>query len=330
MSTDIALHGVTQSGTRNAAEAEFDVFVVRKEKIADDAMALSLRSAGSPLPEWSPGAHIDVVLPSKKVRQYSLCGDPANREEWRLGVLREQAGRGGSAYVCDELAEGTRLTVRGPRNHFALVPAASYLFIAGGIGVTPILPMLRAATQSGARWELWYGGRGASSMAFVDELAGYGDRVHLWPQDERGLLPLDDLLASRGDDTLVYCCGPAPLLDAVEERSREWPTGTLHVERFAPVSADHAADQPFEVELARSRKTLTVLPGTSILQAVEASGVFVLSSCQEGTCGTCETEVLEGTPDHRDCVLTEAERAAGDVMMICVSRSRSARLVLDL
>ncbi|HEU5478929.1 MAG TPA: PDR/VanB family oxidoreductase [Candidatus Tumulicola sp.] len=330
MSTDIALHGVTENGARNSAEAEFDVFVVRKEKIADDAMSITLRSAGSPLPEWSPGAHIDLVLPSKKVRQYSLCGDPSNREEWRLGVLREQAGRGGSAYVCDELAEGTRLTVRGPRNHFALVPAASYLFIAGGIGITPILPMLRAATQAGARLELWYGGRRASSMAFVEELGEYGDRVHLWPQDERGLLPLDELLAGRGDDTLVYCCGPAPLLEAAEARSREWPTGTLHVERFAPIAVDHAGDQQFEVELARSRKTLTVLPGTSILHTIEAAGVFVLSSCQEGTCGTCETDVLEGTPDHRDCVLTEAERAAGDIMMICVSRSRSSRLVLDL
>jgi ferredoxin-NADP reductase len=312
-------------------EAEFDVVVVRKEKIADDAVSLALRGAGSPLPDWSPGAHIDVVLPSKKVRQYSLCGDPANREEWRLGVLREVSGRGGSAYVCDELADGTRLTVRGPRNHFALAPAANYLFIAGGIGITPILPMLRAATQTGARWQLWYGGRRSSSMAFVDELATYGDRVRLWPQDERGLLPLDDIAANRNDDALVYCCGPAPLLEAVEERAREWPAGTLHVERFAPAGAAQSADdQPFEVELARSRKTVTVPPGTSILHAVEAAGVFALSSCQEGTCGTCETEVLEGTPDHRDSVLTEAERAAGDVMMICVSRARGARLVLDL
>ncbi len=334
MSTDIALRDVRQAGAEDAvddvAESEFDVVVVRKEKIADDAFSLTLRSAGLPLPAWAPGAHIDLVLPSKKVRQYSLCGDPANREEWRIGVLREQTGRGGSAYVCDELAEGTRLTVLGPRNHFALVPAANYLFIAGGIGITPILPMLQAATKSGARWQLWYGGRQASSMAFVEELAGYGDRVQLWPQDERGLLPLDDLLASRDDETLVYCCGPAPLLEATEARSRDWPTGALRVERFAPVAVDHAADQPFELELARSRKTLTVPPGMSILQAVEASGVFVLSSCQEGTCGTCETEVLEGTPDHRDCVLTDAERAEGDVMMICVSRSRTSRLVLDL
>jgi ferredoxin-NADP reductase len=314
-----------------ATETEFDVSVVRKDRVADDVVSLTLRGKGLTLPPWEPGAHIDVVLPSKKVRQFSLCGDPANRDEWRLGVLREQAGRGGSAYVCDELTEGTRLTVRGPRNHFALVGASSYLFIAGGIGITPILPMLRAVTNAGARWEMWYGGRRSSSMAFVEELADYGDRVRSWPQDERGLLPLDDIFASRADDTLVYCCGPTPLLEAVEERCRELPAGVLHVERFTPAIAAHTTDdQPFEVELARSHKTLTVRPGTSILHAVEAAGVFVLSSCQEGTCGTCETEVLDGKPDHRDSVLTEAERAAGDVMMICVSRALSSRLVLDL
>jgi ferredoxin-NADP reductase len=321
----------TNEWRRMNSEAEFDVVVVRKEKIADDAVSLTLRTSARPLPTWSPGAHVDVVLPSKKVRQFSLCGDPEAHDEWRLGVLREQSGRGGSAYVFDELAEGDRLTVRGPRNHFALAPAPDYLFIAGGIGITPILPMLREATRAGARWRLWYGGRRSSSMAFVDELADYGDRVRLWPQDERGLLPLDELLADRGGCTLVYCCGPAPLLEAVEQRCVMWPPGALHVERFTPaVTAQAVDDQPFEVELARSRKTLKVLPGTSILQAVEASGVFVLSSCQEGTCGTCETEVLEGTPDHRDSVLTDAERAVGDVMMICVSRSKGSRLVLDL
>jgi len=294
-------------------------------------VSLTLRSTGPPLPEWAPGAHIDVVLPSKKERQYSLCGDPANRDEWRLGVLREVAGRGGSAFVCDELAEGTVLTAREPRNNFSLVPASRYVFIAGGIGITPILPMLRAASNVGTPWQLWYGGRRRSSMAFTNELARYGDCVHLWPQDECGLLPLDELLATPAAGTLVYCCGPPPLLAAVEQRCAGWPAGALHLERFAPVAAAHgAADESFEVELARSRKTLVVPVGTSILHAIEATGVVVLSSCQEGTCGTCETEVLEGVPDHRDCVLTEEERAAGEVMMICVSRSRSPRLVLDL
>ncbi len=325
---------ISRADPRGTTETEIDVVVTSKKKIADDVYALTLRSANPQsltLPTWAPGAHIDLVLPSKKVRQYSLCGDPADGDEWRLGVLREQAGRGGSAYVCDELAEGTVLRARGPRNTFGLTPSPRYLFIAGGVGITPILPMLRAATDAGASWRLVYGGRRRGSMAFADELAQYGDRVQLWPQDECGLLPLDDLLAEPDDQTLVYCCGPAPLLDAVEQRCAQWPRGSLRMERFAPVvRADAAPDQPFEVELARCGKTISVPPGTSILHAVEAAGVVVLSSCQEGTCGTCETEVLEGTPDHRDSVLTAAERDACDVMMICVSRSRSPRLVLDL
>jgi ferredoxin-NADP reductase len=330
MTTDAALTGPAATHNRQPV-TEFDVVVARKTTVADGVVALTLRSTGTPLPEWTPGAHIDVVLPSKKERQYSLCGDPADRDEWRLGVLREPAGRGGSAFVCDELAEGTVLTVRGPRNNFPLVPASRVLFIAGGIGITPILPMLRAATAAATPWELWYGGRRRGSMAFTEEVAGYGDRVHLWPQDECGLLPVGDLLATPAAGTVVYCCGPARLLDAVQARCAGWPPGTLHVERFAPAGpVDSAADEPFEVELARSRKTLVVPAGTSILHAIEAAGVFVLSSCQEGTCGTCETEVVDGTPDHRDCVLTDEERAAGDVMMICVSRSRSPRLVLDL
>ncbi len=313
------------------AGTEFAVVVDQKTKIADDVVSLRLRSCtGSPLPDWTPGAHIDVVLPSKKERQYSLCGDPAKRDEWRVGVLREQAGRGGSAFVCDELAEGTVLTVRGPRNNFALEPAGAYLFIAGGIGITPILPMVQAATEAGSSWQLWYGGRRHSSMAFVDDLEPYGDRVHLWPEDECGLLPLGEVLGSPIDGTLVYCCGPPPLLSAVEQGCANWPANALHMERFTPVAVAHGADEPFEVELARSHKTVVVPADTSILRAIEATGLVVLSSCQEGTCGTCETDVLDGVPDHRDSVLTDDERASCEVMMICVSRSRTPRLVLDL
>jgi ferredoxin-NADP reductase len=221
--------------------------------------------------------------------------------------------------------------VRGPRNNFPLVGSPRYLFIAGGIGITPILPMIRAAEAAGAEWRLVYGGRQRASMAFLDELAHYGDRVSIRPQDETGLLDLDALLGTPEPDTLVYCCGPEPLLAAVEQRCHAWPPRSLHVERFSPKPlTEPVLTEAFEVVLRQSELELTVPPDRSILSVVEAAGVGVLSSCAEGTCGTCETAVLDGEPDHRDSVLTEEERQANDCMMICVSRSRGPRLVLDL
>jgi ferredoxin-NADP reductase len=221
--------------------------------------------------------------------------------------------------------------VRGPRNNFPLAPSPRYLFIAGGIGITPMLPMVRAAVAARAEWQLVYGGRQRSSMAFLDELAGHGERVRVWPQDEAGFLPLDELLGQPQPDTLVYCCGPEPLLSAVERGCAGWPRGALHVERFvAKPLTEPVRTEAFEVRLASSGLTLTVPVDRSILSVVEEAGVGVLSSCGEGTCGTCETPVLEGVPDHRDSVLDAEQREAGDCMMICVSRSCTPRLVLDL
>ncbi|MET7594436.1 PDR/VanB family oxidoreductase [Streptomyces sp. NPDC005481] len=308
---------------------ETEVVVARRESVADGVLALTLRRPdGAELPAWEPGAHIDVVLGPGLERQYSLCGDPADRHGWRIAVLREPAGRGGSDHVHARLGEGDGVRVRGPRNHFPLEPAPRYRFVAGGIGITPILPMLAAAERAGAEWTLLYGGRTHASMAFTGELARYGDRVRIVPQDESGLLDLAGGLAGPPDGTLVYCCGPGPLLDAVEELC---PAERLRVERFSPKTPEVAGeDGPFEVVLERSGRTLTVTAGVSVLDAVRAAGVEVLYSCTEGTCGTCETDVLEGVPDHRDSVLTEEERAAGETMLICVSRCRGKRLVLDL
>ncbi|MFF4042837.1 PDR/VanB family oxidoreductase [Streptomyces sp. NPDC001816] len=316
---------------------EAEVVVAAREFVADGVLTLTLRDPlGRDLPDWAPGAHVDLLLAPGLERQYSLCGDPADRSAWRIAVLREPAGRGGSpgpkagggsAYVHDELGLGDKVRVRGPRNHFRLEPAPRYRFVAGGIGITPILPMLAAAEAAGAEWSLLYGGRSRGSMAFVEELVRYGDRVTLAPQDETGLLDLGPVLDEVPDGTLVYCCGPAPLLDAVEERC---PGGALRVERFQPRVQQVAVEREFEVELARSGRTVVVPAGVSVLDAVRGAGVEVLYSCTEGTCGTCETDVLDGAPDHRDSVLTEEERAAGDTMMICVSRCRGARLVLDL
>lgn len=307
---------------------EAELVVERAEFAADGVLALSLRHPlGEPLPAWEPGAHVDVVLGPGLERQYSLCGDPADRAVWRIAVLREPDGRGGSAHVHEQLGQGDKVRVRGPRNHFALRPAARYRFVAGGIGITPILPMLAAAEAAGADWTLLYGGRTRQSMAFTQELSRYGDRVTIAPQDETGLLDLPSVLDSVPEGTLVYCCGPGPLLDAVEARC---PAGCLHMERFTPKEQQGGENTEFEVELARSGATVTVAADVSVLDAVRAAGVEVLFSCTEGTCGTCETDVLDGTPDHRDSVLTDEEQEAGETMMICVSRCRGRRLVLDL
>ena len=313
-------------------EFEADVRVGGKEDVAEGVVALTLHEVdGQPLPPWEPGAHVDLVLGSAATRQYSLCGDPTDPHAWRLGILRDPRGSGGSLYVHDRLQVGDTVRIRGPRNNFPLVASPRYLFVAGGIGITPILAMIRSAEAGGAEWRLVYGGRQRASMAFLDELAVYGDRVTVWPQDEDGLIDLDGLLGTPRPDTKVYCCGPEPLLDAVEQRCTAWPKGSLHVERFvAKPLTEPVLRHAFEVYLAQSELTLTVQPEQSILDAVEQAGVGVLSSCQEGTCGTCETPVLEGIPDHRDSVLDEDARAGNDCMMICVSRACTRRLVLDL
>ncbi|UQS24319.1 PDR/VanB family oxidoreductase [Amycolatopsis thermalba] len=305
--------------------------VTAREQRAEGVLALTLsRPDGGRLPDWTPGAHIDLVLPNGETRQYSLCGDRWDAHRYRIGVLREPAGRGGSAYVHDHLRVGDRVGVGGPRNNFPLVPSDRYLFVAGGIGITPLLPMIHQADLLGADWTLLYGGRRRASMAFTDELAGYGDRVHLVPEDEHGLLDLASWLGTPRPGTRVYCCGPAPLLAAVETACQSWPPHSLHVERFTAREQAPVRDEPFEVELRRTGATVTVTPEVSVLDAVRGAGVDVLSSCRQGTCGTCETGVLAGIPDHRDSILADHERADGDCMFVCVSRSRTDRLVLDL
>jgi ferredoxin-NADP reductase len=324
--------------TRTAGTATGLELTVRTRRlVAEHVVALELVDpTGAELPDWSPGAHVDLELPGGLVRQYSLCGNPADRSSWRIAVLREPAGRGGSALVHDALVPGEPVRVGGPRNHFPLRPAPRYLFIAGGIGITPLLPMLAAAQAGGADWRLVYGGRTATSMAFTDELrAAHGERVSVHPEDEQGPLDLPALLGDPADGTLVYCCGPGSLLDAVARRCAHWPDGVLHVERFAPAAHAQAApgptaDEPFDVELTLTGVTLRVPADRSVLEVLEEHGVPVLSSCREGTCGTCETAVLGGRVEHRDSLLTERERAANDTMFPCVSRAACATLLLEL
>jgi ferredoxin-NADP reductase len=314
-------------------EHEADLVVREARSVADGVIVLTLADPdGGELPPWTPGAHIDFVLTDDLVRQYSLCSSPSKPDVWRVGVLRAPDSRGGSERVHDSLTQGSIVRVRGPRNHFPMVASPRYLFIAGGIGITPLVPMIAEADAAGADWQLLYGGRERASMAFLDELAQYGDRVTIVPQDEKGMLDLESVLGAPQPDTLVYCCGPEGLLAAVEKFCEKWPPGSLHLERFSakPQEPDAEADSEFELVLQRSGLTLQVPPDKSVLTVIREAGVSVLASCQEGICGTCETEVVEGDVDHRDSVLSEEEQAANEYMMVCVSRCRSPRLVLDL
>ena len=317
------------TATQPSTELNLTLTLEAKTAVADDVVELKFK-ARSTLPPWEPGSHIDLLLGPDLARQYSLCSDPGDRRYLRVAVLREPQSRGGSVFVHDDLQEGQQIQIRGPRNHFPLVESPRYQFIAGGIGITPILCMIREVERAGADWHLLYGGRRRESMAYLDELAQFGDRVRIQPQDEEGILDLGSVLAIPRDDTAVYCCGPEVLLDAVESACASWPAGALHVERFAPKQVgDDVIDTQFEVEFARSGIAATVPPGVSILDVATDNGLFVLRSCSEGVCGTCETVVMEGEPEHRDSVLTEEDRKEG-CFMPCVSRACSDRLVLDL
>ncbi|MFJ4904935.1 PDR/VanB family oxidoreductase [Streptomyces sp. NPDC093249] len=302
------------------------VRVARRTEPAEGVVELRLEGAG--LPAWRPGAHIDLVLPSGLVRPYSLCGDPADTAAYTVAtrlIEEERGGRGGSREVHERLHEGVEIEIRGPRNRFPLVAAPSYVFVAGGIGITPVLPMVRAAEAAGADWRLVYCGRDRASMPYLAELGRLGgaDRSTVVAEDESGRPDLG-FLAEVPAGTPVYCCGPEGLMDAVTAALPEGRAPRL--ERFS--AAAPAGGAPFEVELRRSGRVLEVAADQSLLSAVHAELPGLLYSCRQGFCGTCRQRVLEGEVDHRDDLLTDAERT--DQMLICVSRCAGGRLVLDL
>ncbi|MFE1883890.1 PDR/VanB family oxidoreductase [Streptomyces diastatochromogenes] len=290
------------------------LLVAAHETVADGVVQLRLEGGG--LPRWEPGAHLDLVLPSGLVRQYSLCGDPEDTSSYTVAIRLVEDGRGGSREVHEQVTEGTELEVRGPRNRFPLVGAESYVFVAGGIGITPLLPMLRALPE-GTDWRLLYAGRTRASLPFLEEVEKLGrDRVTV----VEGRPDLDALHVPEG--AVVYCCGPEGLMTAVEERFPH-----VRVERFAPrVPAD--GNHEFDIELRRSGRTLTVPADSTVLTAVRRELPDTAYSCEQGFCGTCQQRVLEGEIDHRDELLTDAERH--ESMLICVSRARGDRLVLDM
>lgn len=310
------------------------VSVTRAEPEAEGVLGVTLVDpAGRNLPAWTPGSHLDVVLPNGEARKYSLCG-PAESGDWHIAVLNEEAGRGGSRWMHEAVREGVELRVRGPKNHFRLDETAQhYLLIAGGIGITPIMAMADRLKRLGKSYELHYAGRSRSSMAFIERIEhDHGEALRRYAKDENQRLDLACLLAEQDAGTLLYACGPERLLTALEAGTTHWPAGSLHVEHFTAEGAllDPDKEHAFQVELADSEFVVEVAPDRTLLQALRTAGVDVPSDCEEGLCGSCQVEVIEGEIDHRDKVLTAAERAGQDRLMSCCSRAKGKKLVLAL
>jgi ferredoxin-NADP reductase len=303
-----------------------------------DVIALTFAAAdGERLPRWHPGAHIDVLLPSGRLRQYSLCGDPAVSDVYRIAVRRIPDGGGGSVEVHDVFDIGATTTTQGPRNAFPLTvpgygsPTRRFRFIAGGIGITPILPMLALAGRLGVDWSMVYAGRTRDSLPFLDEVARYGDRVRIHTDDDGGLPTALDLLGDCPDGTAVYACGPAPMLTAIRSELAGRNEVELHFERFAaPPVVD---GKKFTVTVASTGRQIHVGADETLLAALNRAGVPAPYSCRQGFCGTCRTRVLavaDGDVDHRDTLLTEPEHE-NQMMLICISRAtEGSRLTLDL
>ena len=302
------------------------------EEVRDEAVdvrsLILVAPDGAELPAWHPGAHLDVLLPSGRMRQYSLSGDPADRHQYRIAVRRLDAGKGGSREVHDTLRQGDHLTVRGPRNAFPFIPSERYLFLAGGIGITAILPMVRSAAAAGADWQFVYCGRSRPSLPFLDEITALAPgRVWIRPDDEYGIPASGaELLERAPDRARVYCCGPMPMTTGVRLDLPDSRAEALHYERFAPPPI--VDGQPFEVELARTGRVLRVPADRSALEVIREEKPDISYSCRQGFCGTCTQPLLSGTVEHNDHVLTPSQRA--EAMTVCVSRAAGGRVVLDL
>ncbi len=298
----------------------------------DHIRAFELRSPdGELLPPFTAGSHIDLHLPIGLVRSYSLINPQSENHRYVVGVARDRDSRGGSRYIHDEIRVGDVLPVTPPRNLFPIEESStSSVLIGGGIGITPIVSMVQRLAEMGATWQLFYAARSRAEAAFLDRLEHYGNSVVFHFDDEAGgLIDLEAVVANGSEGAHYYCCGPTAMLCAFTDATREIDPGCVHVEHFSPVE-DVASEGGFLVQLAKSGRTLAVPEGSTILETLRNAGMNPLCSCQQGVCGSCETTVLAGEPDHRDAVLTEEERASNATMMICCSGSKSSTLVLDI
>ena len=307
--------------------------VTRNDPIADGIHLLEFRNAkGGTLPQFSAGAHITIRVPNGQLRKYSLCNDPAERDRYLVAVKREVHGRGGSTNLVDQVKAGDELMVAAPVNDFGLPQRAQhFLFIAGGIGITPIMAMIRQVRAEGKHFRLYYCSRSPESTAFRDELSAPGIRdsvtIHYDQGDPSRSLDLQSILVERKNREHLYCCGPRPLMESVRAMTDHWSSTAVHFEAFSEAETHKSGDKPFKVRLARSGKVLDVPVTKTILEVLRENDLEVPSSCETGTCGTCRTKMLAGEADHRDLVLAEHEKP--DTIMICVSRARSDEITID-
>lgn len=331
------LTGLRRPSSPPERQRTFALTVIGRRVVAHDQNVVELTLAaadGSPLPRWHPGAHLDIHLPSGRLRQYSLCGDPRSRATYRIAVRRIPDGGGGSIEVHDDLCVGSTVQTNGPRNAFPLSvpgygsPSRRLRFVAGGIGITPILPMLALAEELSLDWSMIYVGRTLDSLPFLDEVRRFGERVEIRTDDAAGVPCAEDLLGECRSGTTVYACGPAPMLTLIRDRLAGRADVELHFERFA--AAPVIDGDEFTVTIGTSNRTITVRSDETLLSALRRAGVDIAYSCQQGFCGTCRTRVVDGVVQHRDTLLTAPERKGG-MMLTCVSRAaRGENLCLDL
>lgn len=312
--------------------APFDVRLTAIRYAAQDTNLYEFRRLdGAPMPPIAPGAHIDIHLPNGMMRQYSLTTAEGDPNAYVVGIKKDRASRGGSKFIHDQLKVGTVLQLGGPRNNFPLDEKASHtVLLAGGIGITPIWCMAQRLQKLGASWEMHYSCRERPEVAFIDELSKLPNvKLHIDAESNGKFLDIPGIVAAAPAGAHFYCCGPIPMLNAYEAATKSVPEGHMHIEYFTAKEAA-ALDGGYKVRLERSGQEFTVPPGKTLLHVLRDAGVDVSYSCEEGVCGSCETVVISGTPDHRDNILTEAERKASKTMMICCSGSKSDLLVLDL
>lgn len=313
------------------------VKVVRKTREAQDICGFELASLdGRPLPAFSAGSHIDVHVPGGLTRQYSLCNPSGEQHRYRIAVLRDAASRGGSVAMHDALNEGDTLEISEPRNHFPLHAAPRTLLFAGGIGVTPLLCMAERLAEIGADFALHYSTRSPERTAFREHIAAapYAPRVQFHFDDgaPQQKLDLEALIATPDTGTQLYVCGPGGFIEHVVGTAKRlgWPAEQIHLEYFGAAPRDTSTDAGFEVKIASTGQVIPITPEQTVVQALQQHGIEILTSCEQGVCGTCITRVLEGEPDHKDMYFTDEEHAKNDQFTPCCSRARSRLLVLDL